>query len=267
MKMVLANWYPFKPGETVGPHASASTLLLVCLRGHGRIEVPGEAWQMSPGQALAVPWEHPLRYVAAEQEPFTLGGVHWSDQADPPHRAVATWPLPVDTTASRCVRRWDPAGHLQPVLMRLIAVFGDPANGSAQHQALVESLSAVLQAEWELLADASGAADVSASLGAVASWLRLVLGRTVSRAEMAQRAGMAESTFAAAFRTCYGVPPMRYLAELRLTCAAELLATTALPVGEVARRCGFSDAPWFARAFARKYQISATAWRKARRRL
>lgn len=80
---------------------------------------------------------------------------------------------------------------------------------------------------------------------------------------MAQRAGMAESTFAAAFRTCYGMPPLRYLAELRLTFAAELLVTTALPVVEIARSCGFSDA----RAFARKYRTSATAWLRSRRRL
>ena len=54
---------------------------------------------------------------------------------------------------------------------------------------------------------------------------------------------------------------MRYLLNLRLNHAAKLLATTDMPIMEVAIACGFEDSNYFSRAFNKNFHISPRAYR------
>jgi transcriptional regulator GlxA family with amidase domain len=58
------------------------------------------------------------------------------------------------------------------------------------------------------------------------------------------------------FADVAGVGFRSYLRRLRMYKAAELLATTALPVKEIARRVGYGDASQFSKAFKRTYGLS-----------
>lgn len=55
--------------------------------------------------------------------------------------------------------------------------------------------------------------------------------------------------------------PMGYLSDLRLRYALTLLSKGTLPVGTVARLCGFRDAAYFSRAFREKFGISPSRCR------
>ncbi len=262
MNIVLANAYPFQPGETVGPHASASELLLIALRGRGRVELPDGVWSPTPGGVLRVPLDCPLHYRAARDEPFTLIGVHRAaTTVTPRHRAVPPWTCSESSTVMGD-QRHDHDGQLRHLLQRIVAWFAMPA--AAERSAGLAAWSAVLDAEWAHLAQSPA---VDERLGAVASWMRLNLALPLTRNELARRAGLAESTFAAAFREAYGVPPMHYLIALRLTRAQELLTTTTEPIPHIAAACGFSDPPHFSRLFKRHANETATAFRRSRRRL
>jgi transcriptional regulator GlxA family with amidase domain len=52
-----------------------------------------------------------------------------------------------------------------------------------------------------------------------------------------------------------------YLRRLRMSKAADLLATTPLPVKEIARRVGYGDASQFSKAFKRTYGVSPSQFR------
>ncbi len=54
------------------------------------------------------------------------------------------------------------------------------------------------------------------------------------------------------FRETLGVSPYQYLTEYRVWAAAELLRTTALPVGQIAERVGFRQQSNFAKHFKQK---------------
>lgn len=66
------------------------------------------------------------------------------------------------------------------------------------------------------------------------------------------------------FREHVGQPPHRYLQSLRLAQARVLLQQTQMPVGEVAMRCGYSDALYFSKVFAKEMGAPPTRWREAR---
>ncbi|MDR0902997.1 MAG: helix-turn-helix domain-containing protein [Opitutaceae bacterium] len=66
------------------------------------------------------------------------------------------------------------------------------------------------------------------------------------------------------FRSHYGVGFQRFLQNLRLEKAAELLTRTSLPVGIICQRVGYRDASRFSQHFSRKFGRGPLAWRKQR---
>jgi AraC-like DNA-binding protein len=67
------------------------------------------------------------------------------------------------------------------------------------------------------------------------------------------------------FTEVRGVGFRTYLAGIRMSRAAELLAQTQLPVKEVAQRVGYRDHSQFSKAFKRLYGVSPSAFRARRR--
>lgn len=64
------------------------------------------------------------------------------------------------------------------------------------------------------------------------------------------------------FKELTGYSPKQYLLLNRLTYSKELLAQTSLSVGEIAMRCGFSDANSFIRTFRQYYATTPSQYRR-----
>lgn len=57
--------------------------------------------------------------------------------------------------------------------------------------------------------------------------------------------------------------PAEYIKKCRLSYACKLLSTTALPVNQIAVKCGIEDYNYFSKIFRSTYQTTPTAYRKA----
>ncbi len=80
--------------------------------------------------------------------------------------------------------------------------------------------------------------------------------------EMADLAGLGTHQFARSFRAAVGRSPQQYVIALRLERARHLLATTALPIAEIALRCGFFDQAHLATTFTRAMGIPPSRFRR-----
>ncbi len=78
---------------------------------------------------------------------------------------------------------------------------------------------------------------------------------------LARRARLSPSRLHAVFHEAFACSPMRWVRRRRIERARETLASTALPVGEVAELCGFPDQFHFSRAFKREHGCSPSAYR------
>ncbi len=67
--------------------------------------------------------------------------------------------------------------------------------------------------------------------------------------ELAAVAGLSRFYFTRLFTARYGSSPTAWLVDLRVREAAQMLRRTALPIKEVAARCGFGDAGYFGKVF------------------
>jgi AraC family transcriptional regulator len=91
------------------------------------------------------------------------------------------------------------------------------------------------------------------------------LSADVDLTTMAATVSLSPFHFARAFKASTGVPPHRYLMQLRVEKARKLLEGTDLPIGEVASEVGYDDPSYLARLFRREVGTTPAQYRRKRR--
>ena len=80
--------------------------------------------------------------------------------------------------------------------------------------------------------------------------------------ECARRFNMSESWLIRCFRQRTGMTPQRYLTDIRLNQAKELLAASSLNIGEIAAVVGYENALYFSRIFRKYVGVSPREYRE-----
>jgi AraC family transcriptional regulator len=101
-------------------------------------------------------------------------------------------------------------------------------------------------------------------LGRAMDFMRAHLSGNISLEELASVCDLSVSYFARAFKNGTGVPPHRWLVEMRIEKAKDLLLNTKTPLAEVAAACGFADQCHLTRTFRRATGDTPGAWRRER---
>jgi transcriptional regulator GlxA family with amidase domain len=79
---------------------------------------------------------------------------------------------------------------------------------------------------------------------------------------LAHTVGISRSLLAARFRAATGQSPMRHLASVRLSQAADYLTTSDLSIESIAVRTGYSSNAALSKAFKREFGISPGTYRR-----
>ena len=77
--------------------------------------------------------------------------------------------------------------------------------------------------------------------------------------ELARRCGLSRSRFHACFVACFGLPPGKWLRQVRMRHARDLLQSTGLSVATVAARLGYASEAAFRKAYRQTLGIAARA--------
>jgi len=102
-------------------------------------------------------------------------------------------------------------------------------------------------------------------LAPLIEWMSRNLSAPQQRCDLASAAGVSEQHLNDLFQEAVGVPPMRFLGELRVSHARKLLLESGLSVAEIAEHCGYSSPEYFSRAFLQQTGHRPSAFRKLRR--
>lgn len=118
------------------------------------------------------------------------------------------------------------------------------------------------------IAVVSNALGTPAALGAehplrpVVAHIREHLAGQTSVEELAELAQLPLRQFERMFRRTFGLPAKQYITQVRVTAAGELLRTTALPLAEVATRCGWYDQSAFSKQFTKVVGVTPGEYRR-----
>jgi AraC-like DNA-binding protein len=203
-------------GPTHGRHAHDHAQVLWTLDGALELEVAGRGQRLRAGQGLVIPAGEPHDFEAPQ-------GSHCLvlDSADP--RWAACPPRPEHA---------EPVDHLARFLAASLSrgLQVSPALGAR-----------LLAQAWGQDTTASTCRGRAIDWPALRRWTQTRLSAPLSVADLAARAGLAESQFRARCLAATGLTPMQWLRAQRLE-QARLLRASGLPVALVARRVGY-DSP------------------------
>jgi len=91
--------------------------------------------------------------------------------------------------------------------------------------------------------------------------MRSQVGSSVDLDHLVAQLGLDKSYFIRLFKKSVGVPPMKYVMNLKMSAAADLLHTTREPLAVVAAQVGFSDVYHFAKRFRQWSGVAPGAYR------
>ncbi|MFF5076571.1 helix-turn-helix domain-containing protein [Actinoplanes sp. NPDC000266] len=100
-------------------------------------------------------------------------------------------------------------------------------------------------------------------VGAVRDLIEARLGEPLPLPDMAAAAGLSVSQFARQFKARTGLSPHQFLIQRRLDAACSLLRRTAMPIAEIAQRCGFSHQEHLTRVLRAHLGTTPAALRRA----
>lgn len=83
----------------------------------------------------------------------------------------------------------------------------------------------------------------------------------ISTTDAAKSVDLSESRFRVLFGTAYGISPHKYLTDVRIAAAKEMLWNAEIPLSEIAEKCGFGSQQYFSDTFKRLVGISPGKYR------
>ncbi len=98
----------------------------------------------------------------------------------------------------------------------------------------------------------------------IADFVRADPGRAISLADMAGVAGLSPSAFIRSFKRSTGLTPHRFVVEQRVRAAQDLIATSNMPLAEIALAVGFSSQSHLGTAFRAVTGVSPARFRRLR---
>lgn len=96
----------------------------------------------------------------------------------------------------------------------------------------------------------------------VVTYIREHLADAMTVEELAAVSGRSLRQFDRLVRRTFGLPTKQYITQVRVSAAGELLRTTALPLAEIATRCGWYDQSAFSKQFTKIVGVTPGEYRR-----
>lgn len=159
-------------------------------------------------------------------------------------------------------RIWTSAGVVTSIELALALVEDDLGHAAAMAIARTLALPMLRGGEQPQLSQALQAQETaSRRIGEVVAWIGTHVGEDLSVAALAERARMSPRHFARAFTAETGCTPARYVQQVRLAAATELLLRTQWTQQRIAERSGYGSVDALQRAFVRHHQETPRSYR------
>lgn len=113
-----------------------------------------------------------------------------------------------------------------------------------------------------LISDASESSTGNTMLDSIIGFVQRNFMQDISIKDIAKACACSESTVGHLFKEYTGQSAMKYINELRVKQAKQLLETSDLPIGMIAQMCGFQNINYFPTAFKKSVGVSPTAYRE-----
>lgn len=266
-RVLSAGWFPRQAGWRLEPRVMAHHILFVCLGGVADFLIGGQPYRLTRGSVLLMPPHVPQEgHHAPGEPPMEVYSIHMTAQVygvlDLPTilgLPVLMWlsPESADVVIGA-------AGRIVDELAARAPGYALAANGECMR--LLVALCRESLAQGGQPAERVPSGQVT-RLAPVFQLIQAHYAEAPTLQDMAGVLHLHPAYFSTLFKRITGASPIRFLARYRLDRARELLASTDLPVDEIATATGYGDASHLRRELRRHEGVSPREYREAKNRL
>jgi AraC family transcriptional regulator, arabinose operon regulatory protein len=255
-----AGFFPRAAGHYVNRvQGCTGHVLIVCLRGCGWAEAGDRRYNLERGDLVCLHAHRAHVYGASDEDPWSIAWVHFAGT-----EADAWFELAMGRRAP-LVMCHTPAERLDSLGFERIHAVLAAGYGLPELLDAAAALRLCLVSVSRRRAQNSTALSAQERVNASVELLRRNWMHPHHLAELSATAGLSITHYTAIFRRITGFSPIDFLIRQRIQQGATLLATSSLPIGEIAPTCGFNDPYYFSRSFARVMGCSPRRYRQTHR--
>ena len=245
-----------QPGHTWGPGVRDHYLIHLVVAGKGVYQVNGAAYNLQEGDLFLAKPNQLITYAADETDPWEY---YWVNFGGSDADAVLG---KTDFSASSPVMH----GCGADVAAAMENILSCPAKELFENVELTGRLYILLS----LLIKKSTSAQLRENrnlrrLEAAKAFIETNYPLPISADDIADAADITRITLFRLFKSELGITPAEYLIRCRMSRAKNLLASTDLSIGAVARSAGYEDGMYFSRAFRKAVGISPSEYRQSKK--
>jgi len=255
-----------RSAEKIDWHAHRQLEILGCLKGSLTYEFADHrVATLRSGHFLVIPPDVRHRIDTGVTGPARRFSIFLS-RPDAALRGASAFSLPDfrELTARLLAQRFSPrAMPLRDIfrVTRLADLIEREGTRSLQDLLLMRTTLGLLLVEFANAKSSRPDASVETIMKEAELWLEAHLTEKIVLDRLVAHIGYGRSRFFALFKAHSGLTPVEWVTRKRIDRAKSLLKDTGLTVREIAARCGFSAAVFFARVFTRYVGQSPSSWR------
>lgn len=244
-----------EPMHSFGPALKPHYLIHYILSGRGKFAIGGEEYPLDAGCGFLITPDELAFYQADEKDPWTYVWVGFSGTL------AAEYVSNIGLSVRQPVFRSDASEELYRIVKDMMDhnTF-DLSHDLRRNGQLGVFLSVIAEGSRVEKEGENGKANIY--VRKAISFIQSNYCNPIKVTDVADYVCINRSYLYTLFQNSMGMSPQRFLTTFRITKAAELLQTTALPIESIALSCGYQDPLVFTKAFRQMKQMSPSAFRK-----
>lgn len=253
--LCLCGYSKCEPLHSFGPAVRPNYILHYILEGKGRYRAGDVQYTLQAGQGFLIEPHVQTYYQADDQDPWTYLWIGFNGDNAKEYLRMA------GLDNGHLTYRSSHSAQLKQIVINMLKSNTSSPTDQFVMQSLLYSFFAVLSQDIEVVPP-SGSDGDNLYIRQAIEYIHNNYSNTIRVTDIANYVCIDRSYLYTLFRRNMGVSPQDYLANCRITCAAELLSVSDLPISGVALSCGYQDPLVFSKAFKQKKGVTPSQYRK-----
>ena len=246
------------PLHSFGPAVRPNYIIHFVLDGHGKYQVGDEVYELSAGQGFLIEPEVLTFYQADAKDPWTYLWIGFNGEK------AREFMKDIGLNSQKLIFRSQHADKLKDIVIRMLKNNTYSVTSQFILEGLLYTFLSVLTQDIEISFSSEKERE-NLYIRKAIEYIQNTYSNNIKVTDIASYVCINRSYLYTLFQKNIGMSPQEYLANYRLTRAAELLDVTDLPIGSVAMSCGYRDPLVLSKAFKGKKGMSPSQYRKKSR--
>ena len=255
LRLCFCGYEVCDPLHGWGPAVRPNYLIHFVLSGKGNFQVHDRRWELSAGEGFLIEPEVVTYYQADQEDPWTYVWIGFEG------RLAAPLVHLLGLGNERLIFRSKHGAELRQVVLAMLRSSTLSLENDFLLQSQLHLFFAILLRDLDVHYEVTGGGE-NLYVRAARNYIQANYSRNIHVSDIAAYTGINRSYLYTLFRKELGISPQKYLANYRLSRAAELLTIKDYSVETIAISCGYSDPLVFSKAFKQTYGMPPLRYRE-----